>query len=214
MNKRKAAFGRGRCRELHAGKLSQVTGGEHTVSDEALVVQVLHGDKNAFACLVDRHGARFRSIAIKTLGDAARAEEIVQDAYIKLWTDPSRFNPEKAKFTTWFYRVVFNACLDEKRRRTAEPLPEGYEGVDLALSASEQLSQDQTVFALQGALDQLSERHRLALKLSYLDGFSNQEAADIMDLNIKAFESLLVRARSKLRDMLQNSRADMLAAFE
>lgn len=191
-----------------------MTSDKHTVSDEALVGRLLHGDKNAFARLIDRHGVRFRAIAIKTLGDAAKAEDIVQDAYIKLWTDPSRFNPEKAKFTTWFYRVVFNACLDEKRRRTPEPLPDGYEGLDPALLASDQVGQDQTVLALQGALGQLSERHRRALQLSYLDGFSNQEAADIMDLNIKAFESVLVRARSKLREMLQTSRADMLGAFE
>lgn len=183
-------------------------------TDEELIEALSSGDKTAFSLLVERHGARFRAVAIKTLGDVARAEEVVQEAYIKLWTRPDRFNAEKARFTTWFYRVVVNACLDEKRKRTNEALPEGYEEADSALNASEQLVQQQASSALYGAMASLSDRHRQAIQLSYLDGFSNLESAEIMDVKIKAFESLLVRARTKLRDALRNERADILAAFE
>lgn len=183
------------------------------ISDEHLVVLVCGGDREAFARLVERHGLRFRAIAIRTCGDMALAEEMVQEAFVKLWTRPERFNADKAKFTTWFHRVVVNRCLDELRRKRPEALPEGFDAADERQGADTDLEQSGGNQILYAALSRLSDRQKQALTLSYLDGFSNMEAADIMELNLKAFESLLARGRIKMREELKAERADLLSAF-
>ncbi len=182
-------------------------------SDEALVGQVCSGDRLAFACLVERHGLRFRAIAMRTCGDQMMAEEMVQEAFVKLWTRPDRFDAGKAKFTTWFHRVVVNRCLDELRRKRPEALPEGFDAADNRPGVETTMARDGSSKQLFAALEHLSDRQRSALTLSYLDGYSNIEAADIMELNIKAYESLLVRARGKMREALGRNKSDLLSAF-
>ncbi len=183
------------------------------ISDEQLVSRICEGDKTAFAHLVERHGLRFRAIALRTCGDLAVAEEMVQEAFVKLWTKPTAFNADKARFTTWFHRVVVNRCLDEVRRKKPDALPEGFDVADDRRSADEAMAESDSGALLRLALSKMPDRQRQALTLSYLDGYSNQEAADIMDLNIKAFESLLVRARAKMREELQAEKADLLSAY-
>lgn len=182
-------------------------------SDETLVARIKTGDQRAFRALALRHGARYRALAYRFMADSAMAEDLVQEAFVKVWTNADSFDGERAKFTTWFHRVVVNRCLDEKRKRRLEPLPEGYDEPDTTAGADIQLEQGAVLARLQESLQGLSERQRVAVTLSYLDGLSNQEAADVMELNIKAYESLLVRARSKMRDTLVSDKADLIAAF-
>ena len=182
-------------------------------SDEELVTLVCEGDRHAFSCLVERHGLRFRAIALRTCGDIAVAEEMVQEAFVKLWTKPSAFNAKKARFTTWFHRVVVNRCLDEMRRKKPDALPDGFDAADERPNAEANLAEEDGTVLLKLALSKMPDRQRQALTLSYLDGYSNQEAAEIMELNIKAFESLLVRARAKMREELQAEKADLLSAY-
>lgn len=186
---------------------------QKNTSDETLVAQVCNGDRLAFSGLVDRHGLRFRAIALRTCGDLTMAEEMVQEAFIKLWTRPDRFDAGKAKFTTWFHRVVVNRCLDELRRRKPEALPDGFDEVDHRPVADAVLETEGDNAIMMAALSRLPERQRRALTLSYLDGYSNQEAAEIMELNVKALESLLVRARTKMREELKAHKADLLAGL-
>lgn len=183
------------------------------IDDAALAKRVQQGDKQAFRELVVRHAVRYRALAYRFVGDTALAEDLVQEAFVKFWTHADRFDGSKAKFTTWFHRVVVNRCLDEKRKRHLEALPEGFDQEDSAPRADKLLEGDKAAKMLQQALLALSERQRTAITLSYLDGLSNMEAAEVMDLNIKAYESLLVRARAKLRTLLQSDRKDLLEAF-
>ena len=183
------------------------------IGDEALVAMVADGDRRAFAVLVERHGMRFRAVAMRTCGEQSMAEEMVQEAFVKLWTRPESFRADKARFTTWFHRVVVNRCLDELRRKRPAALPEGYDAVDGRPGAEAALADGDSVRRLFAALEKLPDRQRQALTLSYLDGFSNLEAAGIMALNIKAYESLLVRARARLREDLKADKGDLLSAF-
>jgi RNA polymerase sigma-70 factor (ECF subfamily) len=181
--------------------------------DALLVSKVQRGDKDAFRLLANRYGMRYRALAFRFLGDMAKSEDVVQEAFVKFWTHSHTFDPARAKFTTWFHRVVVNRCLDEKRKKQFQALPEGFEQEDGAVRADKKLEGDAAGAQLQIAMAGLSERQQTAVTLSYFDGLSNMEAANVMELNIKAYESLLVRARSNMRKALQADQGDLLAAF-
>lgn len=185
----------------------------NTLEDEQLVAQICNGNRQAFRVVAERHGLRFRALAYRFVGDIAQAEDIVQEAFVKLWAHASRFDGSKAKFTTWFHRIVVNRCLDEKRKRQLDPLPDDYDEADSTDRADAQLETEASKERIKQVLSALSERQRTAITLSYFSGLSNQEAAEVMDLNIKAYESLLVRSRTKMRKMLMAEKADLLAAF-
>ena len=183
------------------------------LDDETLVSRVASGDRTAYAALVHRHGLRYRALACRFVSDVALAEDLVQDAFVKLWTHADRFDADKAKFTTWFHRIVVNRCLDEKRKRRPEPLPEGFDLPDSTPSVEARMAADDNSGDLARALAALPERQRTAVTLSYLDGLSNKQAAEVLDMNIKAFESLLVRARAKLRAELAGKAPQLFSAY-
>lgn len=182
-------------------------------TDEQLVALVCAGDKTAFRALAQRHGQRFRALAFRFTGDMALAEDLVQEAFVKLWTNAGLFDARKAKFTTWFYRIVVNKCLDEKRKRKIAALPEGFDAPDKAPLADVGMETAAAAARLKKVLDSLSERQKTAIILCYFDGLSNLEAAAVMTLNIKAFESLMVRARTQMRNMMKADKENLLSAF-
>src|SRR6266508_5272283 len=86
--------------------------------DHELLALIQDGNGQAFAMLVERHTERFYRLAYRYLQSKAAAEDVVQDAFLKLWENPAIWQPEhNSKFTTWFYRVVVNLCLDLRKRK-------------------------------------------------------------------------------------------------
>lgn len=179
-------------------------------SDESLMTAVADGDRAAYALLVRRHGLKFRALAIRILGDAALADDVTQDAWTTVWHRADRFDPAKARFSTWFYRVVVNRALDMHRIRRADPLPEGFDMEDDRPGAEAGLALSRRDEKVRAALDTLPERQRMAVMLCYFEGLSNAAAAEMLGLHLKALESLLVRARRRLRDALCDDRDDLL----
>ncbi len=165
---------------------------------------VVEGDQAAYGLLVTRYSSKSYSIACRILlYSNDKSEEVVQDAFIRLWLKPHLFDSRKAKFSTWFYRVVMNRALDEKRKKTYLPLiDDGVNISDDRPSAFDQVASDQKSFKITKAIGSLSEKQQQALTLCYYEGFKNGEAALIMDMNIKAVESLLLRARRALKTIL------------
>lgn len=173
-------------------------------SDTVLMALVQQHDKAAFAILVKRHSDRFYSLAYRTLFSQGDAEDVVQECFIKLWKNPSIWNADSnATFTTWFYRIVINACID-KNRQIKPVIP--YDEVELidersdsferlSLKQQEDIRQKRLTLALQ----KLPERQRTALNLCFYEGLSNQAAAQIMDIKLKALQSLLMRAKTSLK---------------
>ena len=174
------------------------------------MARVARGDRAAYGQLVHRHALRFRQVAYRLLGDMDAAEDMVQDAFVRLWIWAERFNPGKAKFTTWFYRVVTNRCLDEKRKKHPAQLKETFDMIDDRQRIEGEIAEQEKRRLLMAGLAQLSNRQQLAITLTYMDEISNQEAADIMELKIKAFESLLLRARRKLKGLLKDHKSSLL----
>ncbi len=173
-------------------------------SDEALLAALRNGSHPAFAALVRRHARKFYALAYRFTQNQQDAEDIVQEAFLNLWENPGSYRPEKgARFTTWFYRVVVNRCLNAGKR--AKPLPLADDIIpDGGMPQDEAAIVRQERALLEREVASLPARQRTALNLCYEQEISNAEAAKIMKINLKALESLLSRAKSTLKERMKN----------
>ncbi|WP_284735464.1 RNA polymerase sigma factor [Dongia deserti] len=170
--------------------------------DAELLRAIAHGDRLAFDRMSRRHLDRAYGVALRMTGSRADAEDVVQEVFLRLWTRPDAWRPGQAQFSTWLYRVVVNRCLDLKRRPKGTDLESVEEPQAPDANAEESLLDAERNRALDGAVAQLPERQRTAIVLTYTAGLRNAEAASAMDISVKAFEALLVRAKRELRDHL------------
>jgi len=174
-----------------------------TPSDEELMLSARDGDLDVFGQLVLRHQAEAWRVAYRFTGDAAEAEDLAQDAFLKILDAAPRYRPT-ATFRTYFYRVLARLCLDHRRKKRpilAEPFSDT---ADDALSPSQQASQTEREAVIQAALDALSPDCRMAVVLRYFEGLSGAEMAEAMGRSVKAVERLLARAKSALEPQLRH----------
>lgn len=171
-------------------------------SDEDLMAQIQRqGSHAAFSELVTRHADKFRALAYRFTNSVGDAEDIVQDSFVTLWLKPQSWRAEKnTLFTTWFYRIVVNKCLDLKRRKKTAPLDENDVYADKAPLPDAMLEVKRREAMVESAFRCLSQDQQIALNLSFYEPVPNQEAADIMGMSLKAFQSLLMRAKTNLRE--------------
>lgn len=172
--------------------------------DHELLAGIRDGSHDAFGVLVRRHTERFYRLAYRYLQNKEAAEDIVQDAFLKLWEDPARWQPERnVKFTTWFYRIVVNLCLDWQKKKRPLELDEEAELADDREALEEAAIRAQEQKRLEKEIAALPERQRMALNLCFDEGLSNQEAADVMGLSLKALQSLIMRAKTTLKERMK-----------
>jgi RNA polymerase sigma-70 factor (ECF subfamily) len=178
-----------------------------SLADEALMALVLQKDQAAFAELVTRHSSRFYALAYRTLFDKVAAEDAVQEAFVKLWRQPQQWRGDEqaVKFTTWFYRVVVNLCLDINKKKTPFALADGFDVEDDDSNIETQLQQQQQQSLLDSAIAGLPEHQRTAINLCFYEKLSNQQAAEVMGLSLKALQSLLIRAKTALKQRVNFS---------
>ena len=168
--------------------------------DESLICRIQEGSHEAFAALVDRHSNRFYRIAYRLVSSRDDAEDIVQEAFLKLWDRPNLWDPGKrTKFTTWFYRVVVNLCLDLRKKKKLINLPEDIAFADENPGPDVLFDMHQKQAVLERFIHELPERQQLAVNLCFYEGLSNKEAAQIMGVKVKALQSLVMRAKTTLR---------------
>ena len=170
--------------------------------DAELLQAIAGGDRSAFDRLSRRHLDRAYGVALRMTGSRADAQDVVQDVFLRLWQRPDAWRPGQAQFSTWLYRVVVNRCLDLKRRPKGTDLDSVEEPQDPDSNAEDSLLDAERSRALDSAVNQLPERQREAIVLTYTAGLRNAEAASAMEISVKAFEALLVRAKRELRDYL------------
>jgi RNA polymerase sigma-70 factor (ECF subfamily) len=170
-------------------------------SDEDLMLRVARGDQAAFRLLALRYTGRAVGLARRTTGSDADAEEIVQEALLRLWINAPRWRPVAA-FRTWFYRVVVNLALNRRRRPPLLALEQAGDPVDPAADPGERLERAQLDRQVASAIAELPAQQRAAVTLAYAEGLSNAETAAVLDTSVAAVESLLVRARRSLRAKL------------
>ena len=170
--------------------------------DAELLQAIAGGDRSAFDRLSRRHLDRAYGVALRMTGSRADAQDVVQDVFLRLWQRPDAWRPGQAQFSTWLYRVVVNRCLDLKRRPKGTDLDSVEEPQDPDANAEDSLLDAERSRALDSAVNQLPERQKAAIVLTYTAGLRNAEAASAMDISVKACEALLVRAKRELRDFL------------
>lgn len=170
-------------------------------SDEDLMVAIAKGDEPAFRILMRRYLPRALGLARRIMGNDADAEEVVQEALLRLWINAPRWRPAAA-FRTWFYRVVVNLCLNRKRRAPFAALEDVDEPIDPGSDASMELEAREAEAMLAAAIADLPERQRAAIVLTYHEGLPNAETAAVLGTSVSGVETLLVRARRSLRNAL------------
>lgn len=178
-------------------------------SDEALLVLYGNGDPAAARSLTLRLAPLAYRVAYRMLGDAAEAEDLSQEAMLRLWRIAPDWRQGEAKVSTWLYRVVTNLATDRLRRRRGLGLDEAPEPEDGRPGVLDVMIEADRAAALQAALDRLPARQRQAVVLRHLEGLSNPEIAEAMDIGVEAVESLTARGKRALAAMLAGQREDL-----
>ena len=173
--------------------------------DAELVARVGTQDPVAVRTLVARKLPRLLALATRMLGDRMEAEDVAQEAFVRIWKQAPSWREGEARFDTWLHRVALNLCYDRLRGQREEPVAEMPDQADPAASPEVQFENRARDEQIRVALAALPARQREALVLNYYQELSNIEAAALMGITVDALESLLVRARRNLRAQLAGS---------
>ena len=172
------------------------------VSDDALMVLYANGDQEAARALTYRHAPRVMALSRRLLRDQAEAEDVAQEAMLRLWKIAPEWRQGEAKVSTWLYRVASNLCTDRLRKKKGTNLDDIPEPADDTPSVETQMTTNDRATALQEALNQLPERQKLAVTLRHINELSNPEISAIMDISVEAVESLIARGKRALAGLL------------
>jgi RNA polymerase sigma-70 factor (ECF subfamily) len=171
--------------------------------DQALMADVADGSQTAFAILTKAESPRLLRFA-RSLIAPAEAEEVVQEALLRLWQQAETWQPN-GRVSTWLHQVAYRLCIDRlRRRRPSVGIEEVQEDLEDPDPAPEQrLIRVAEAGAVRAAIDSLPERQRVAILLCHFQELSQAEASAVMEIGEEAYESLLARGRRRLRALLK-----------
>lgn len=178
--------------------------------DEVLLARYAQGDRLAARSLTLRLLPVVLGYATRLLGgDRAEAEDVAQEAMLRLWRIAPDWREGEARVTTWLYRVVTNLCTDRLRAGRRRAMPMGDDLPDLAdptPDSAARLLSAARLEALDAALASLPERQREAVVLRHIEGLSNPEIAEVLGIGVEAVESLTARGKRALAASLRDRR--------
>ena len=179
--------------------------------DSALLVSYANGDPAAARELTARLLPRVFGQAKRMLGgDRAEAEDVAQEAMMRLWKVAPEWRQGEAQVSTWLYRVTANLCTDRLRKRNRNVALDGVtEPEDDRPSVADSLQETARIRGLRDALGQLPERQAQAVTLRHLEGLSNPEIADVMQISTEAVESLTSRGKRALAALLAGRKDEL-----
>lgn len=188
-------------------RMNVFMGSWHGASDDAVLVAYANGDRSAAQVLSQRLVPRVLAQATRMLADRAEAEDVAQEAMMRLWKIAPDWRQGEAQVSTWLYRIVANLCTDRLRKRRSVSLDDIAEPTDPQKSAVAHMLETSRLTALADALAQLPDRQAQAVSLRHLEGLSNPEIAEIMDISLRSVESLTARGKRALTEILAGRRA-------
>ncbi len=178
------------------------------LDDNSLLVKINGGNHQAFAVLVRRHSKYFYAIAYRFIGHKQTAEDIVQQALLKLWEFPYKYQPDRgASFKTWFSRIIINLCIDYKRKHFAF-----FEDIEETEIESKEDEAHLSVYkkelkqSLEKAINKLPASQQKALNLGLYQEIAYEEVAKIMKTTTSAVKSLIMRAKENIKKDMENVR--------
>lgn len=176
------------------------------LGDGTLMVLFAHGDPGAARVLTARLLPRALRHAARVLGDAAEAEDVAQEAMLRLWHAAAEWRTDgAAQPATWLHRVVANLAVD-RLRRSGRAVGLDFDTPDDAPGAEARLAQADRMAALDAALARLPERQRQAVVLRHIEGMSNPEIAEVLGIGVEAVESLTARGKRALKAALDGQK--------
>jgi len=178
-------------------------------ADRVLIIAFADGDRKAAQQLTERLMPKIHAHAYYRLGNIADAEDVTQEAFLRLWQFAPRWEQGNAQVSTWLYRVVSNLCHDRYRRPKLQDLNVAKEPTDQTQSPSDKIDDHYRQKALYGAMSLLPENQRLAVQLRHIDELTNPQIAEIMELSVEAVESLTARGKRKLIEILQTHKPEL-----
>ena len=172
------------------------------LEDAELLARFAQSDRAAAQVLTARLAPVVYAQAFRMLGDRAEAEDITQDILLRLWHAAPDWQAGQAKVTTWLYRVTSNLCIDKMRKRKRQSSDAVREMPDDGPDMERRLQDRARAWALRAALSDLPDRQKKAMVLRHLEGLSNPDVAQIMQISVEAVESLISRGKRSLADAL------------
>ncbi len=185
------------------------------LDDSAVVAAFLDGEKRAFGELVERYQNRLLNFVYRTTGDRERAEDLVQETFIRVYRHLHRFDQSK-KFSTWIYTIASNLAKNELRNRSRNPLvlfqtikknwdadARPLEWEDNTYRPDDLYRKRHLKSQVDHAVEQLPEHHRTVFILREMEGKTYEEIAEITDTNLGTVKSRLNRARNSFAKIIQ-----------
>ena len=179
-------------------------------TDAQLLAFVARGENWALSEIYDRYAGLVFSIALKTLGDRASAEEIVQQVFTKVWRYARDYRVERGKFSTWVIAIAHHQCIDELRRRRVRPHVDsnGWESLEWSASKDDPAQEAQNIFErarVREALEQIPTQQRIVLELAFWGGMTQAEIAVHCHSPIGTVKTRMRLGLQKLKQLLQES---------
>jgi len=165
--------------------------------------RVCAGDKSAYGRILDLHLPSVSRYVVRMTGTSNEAEDITQEVFLRLWTHAERYDPQKARLTTWLHNIAHNLCVDHFRKQGKFSYEAGEEEIPGGLEPDTAFRQEVRGQLIKRALMAIPERQRSAVVMCHYQGLTNKEAASTMNISVEALESLLARGRRSLKELLK-----------
>lgn len=174
-------------------------------SDQEIIDSVLRGNQSDYSIIVDRYKNKAFSMLKRMLRNEQDAEEILQDCFIKTYNSLSGFKGD-AKFSTWFYRIVYNTALTKlssKKRKTESEMSSVDDHFDLKSDYDFNSSERENLsLIVNNLVNQLPEKYSVIITLFYLNEMSCEEISKVMDISVSNVKVMLHRSRNAMKDMI------------
>lgn len=180
------------------------------ITQAQIIASIAAGDRDAFRILYEQFAGRVYNTALSYLQDTNDAEEVTQDVFVTIFKKADSFRGDSA-LSTWIYRITANAAINHRKKRSkfsvfsiedkeAQASLTDFRHPGVSLENSEQAA------ILFRAVESLPDKQKMAFVLSYVENLPRREVADVMEMSLKAVESLLMRAKTTLRKKLEKMR--------